>query len=281
MEFKKCSGCGEAKEYTREFFPVASAGKLRAKCKKCHNAVSRAWEDRRRRGEGKLIPARTCAARLERAAELKEDCDKNGQPCKVCGERKPVDTFYPSHRYRKTAMCITCSKGYAKKRHFETYEDKKQYHKDYYQKNKEYRKKWQGRYRKDNPDKLSEYRKRLHVKIKRNQSKRIKRVLGDMGLRKSDTTLKYIGCTARELVLHFERQFSPGMGWDNYGLRGWHIDHIRPCASFDFTDEKQVYICFHYSNLQPLWAEDNMAKGASWDSRGADSMLKFIDRKGG
>ena len=213
--------------------------------------------------------------------ELKEDYDKDGQPCRVCGERKPVDEFYPSHRYLKGRKCRPCQREYDKKYHKETYEGKKQYYKDYYQENRDRSIQYATKYKKDNPDKISEYRKRPHVKIRENQSKRIKRLLEDAGLKKSDRTVKYLGCTGRELVAHLESQFSPGMSWDNYGLKGWHIDHIRPCASFDFTDEKQLHDCFHYTNLQPLWAEDNMTKGASWDSRGADSMLKFIDRKRG
>lgn len=52
------------------------------------------------------------------------------------------------------------------------------------------------------------------------------------------------------------------MSWDNYGYRGWHIDHIKPCASFDLTDPNQREQCFHFSNLQPMWAKDNLSKGA-------------------
>jgi DNA/RNA endonuclease G (NUC1) len=50
------------------------------------------------------------------------------------------------------------------------------------------------------------------------------------------------------------------MNWENYGKNGWHIDHIIPCASFDLTDPKQQKNCFHYTNLQPLWAADNIRK---------------------
>jgi hypothetical protein len=50
---------------------------------------------------------------------------------------------------------------------------------------------------------------------------------------------------------------------ENHGL--WHVDHIRPCASFDLTDPEQQAICFHYTNLQPLWAIDNIKKGARYD----------------
>ena len=53
--------------------------------------------------------------------------------------------------------------------------------------------------------------------------------------------------------------FHPGMSWDNYGS-AWHIDHIRPCSSFDFSDPEQQKKCFHFSNLQPLWDEINTVK---------------------
>ena len=70
-----------------------------------------------------------------------------------------------------------------------------------------------------------------------------------------------VGCSIPELRKRLTQQFLPGMTWDNYGK--WHIDHIRPCASFDLTDPEQQKQCFHYSNLQPLWAADNLRKGAS------------------
>jgi hypothetical protein len=74
-----------------------------------------------------------------------------------------------------------------------------------------------------------------------------------------------IGCTGQQLVAHLEAQFLPGMNWDNYGLFGWHVDHIRPCASFDFSDPEQQRQCFHYTNLQPLWAADNLRKSDTWE----------------
>ena len=61
-----------------------------------------------------------------------------------------------------------------------------------------------------------------------------------------------------------EAQFLPGMTWDNHGE--WHIDHIRPCASFDFSDPQQQKECSHYSNLQPLWAKDNLSKSDKWEA---------------
>jgi hypothetical protein len=72
-----------------------------------------------------------------------------------------------------------------------------------------------------------------------------------------------------QLRQHLEAQFTDGMSWDNYGRDGWHIDHIRPCASFDLTDPEQQRQCFHYTNLQPLWAADNIRKGAVWSEPAA------------
>jgi hypothetical protein len=73
------------------------------------------------------------------------------------------------------------------------------------------------------------------------------------------------GCTRIELQAHLESQFLPGMTWDNWTTDGWHVDHIRPCASFDLTDPAQQLQCFHYTNLQPLWAFDNISKSDKWE----------------
>jgi len=81
---------------------------------------------------------------------------------------------------------------------------------------------------------------------------------------KASRTHDLIGCTVAELRQHLEAQFTNGMSWENYGRSGWHIDHIRPCASFDLSDPEQQRQCFHYTNLQPLWAADNIRKGAKW-----------------
>ena len=78
--------------------------------------------------------------------------------------------------------------------------------------------------------------------------------------KKSDTTMKLTGCTLKELKKHLENKFEDGMDWNNYGV--WHVDHIIPCANFDLSNPEQQQICFHYTNLQPMWGEKNMQKGA-------------------
>lgn len=83
--------------------------------------------------------------------------------------------------------------------------------------------------------------------------------------RKAYKTSELLGCTVTEFKAWIASQFSEGMSWDNYGYETWHIDHIRPCASFDLTDPEQQKQCFHYTNQQPLWAKENMSKGDTWE----------------
>jgi hypothetical protein len=84
---------------------------------------------------------------------------------------------------------------------------------------------------------------------------------------KAGPTMNLVGCSVDDLKAHLESQFTDGMSWDNYGLHGWHVDHIKPCASFDLTLESEQKLCFHYSNLQPLWAEDNLRKSDKYNEK--------------
>jgi hypothetical protein len=80
------------------------------------------------------------------------------------------------------------------------------------------------------------------------------------GICMSETTKELLGCNISDLKAHLESLWSDGMSWDNYGPFGWHIDHRVPCAEFDLTKIDQRKMCFHYTNLQPLWAKDNHSK---------------------
>ena len=79
-------------------------------------------------------------------------------------------------------------------------------------------------------------------------------------MNKSQKTLNLLGCDIPFLWEYLEKKFKPGMSKENYGE--WHIDHIIPCAKFDLSDPKQQEKCFHYTNLQPLWARENLQKGS-------------------
>lgn len=85
------------------------------------------------------------------------------------------------------------------------------------------------------------------------------RARGARPSQKAGSAVGDLGCTPLELIAHLERKFSPGMTWENYGE--WHIDHIRPLCDFDLSDRLQFLEACHFTNLQPLWAVENMRKG--------------------
>jgi hypothetical protein len=82
------------------------------------------------------------------------------------------------------------------------------------------------------------------------------------GIRKAAKTETLLGCSYDFFRGYIEGKFSAEMGWHNMGE--WHIDHIRPLASFNLTDPEQQKMAFHYTNQQPLWAIDNLKKGAKY-----------------
>ena len=130
---------------------------------------------------------------------------------------------------------------------------------DYYIKyredNKEHYKKW----RDENKDKKYEYMKeRLKIpqwRIALRCRTRIRRALKNIP--KTNKTQDLIGCSWQDLVNHLENTKVPGKDYTNA-----HIDHIKPCASFDLTDPEQQKECFHYTNLQFLPAIENLQKGS-------------------
>lgn len=78
---------------------------------------------------------------------------------------------------------------------------------------------------------------------------------------KAGSSVKDLGCSIENLKAHLEKQFQSGMSWTNHGA--WHIDHIKPLAAFDLTDRDQFLKACHFTNLQPLWAIDNIKKAAN------------------
>ena len=69
-----------------------------------------------------------------------------------------------------------------------------------------------------------------------------------------------MGITIQELKRYIEKLFKTGMSWENYGHKTWHIDHKIPVSKFDLTKPSEQLKAFHYTNLQPLWAVDNIKK---------------------
>lgn len=127
------------------------------------------------------------------------------------------------------------------------------------------------KWRKSHPERIKKIRREYARKQRANPATRIleslrKRIWAAIkqGF-KSARTLELLDMDLKEFRIYIQGQFRPGMTWENYGPV-WHIDHVRPCASFDLTDPEQQKICFRWDNLQPLFKRENLQKHASYSS---------------
>ena len=175
--------------------------------------------------------------------------------CNKCGQEKELCEFNKDKRNKDghKNQCKSCKKEYRKDYRNENKEKirerQKEYDKKRYQENKD-----------KIIEKINEYRKNRY---KTDPLFRLKLCIRSMVKRaiKTKRTEKIIGCTYQELKEHLESQFTEGMSWQNYGKFGWHVDHILPLSWFVLTNPEEVAKANHYTNLQPLWAEDNLFKG--------------------
>lgn len=154
------------------------------------------------------------------------------------------------------------------------------YQKQYREANKEKTKEYNKKYREGHLEKRREYCRNNKEKITKQVMKKynsdvnfkIKHIIRhriNMAIKndqKVGSAIKDLGCSIEKLRLHLEKQFysNPKTGemmtWDNYGINGWHIDHINPLSNFDLTNKKQFKKACNYRNLQPLWGFENRSK---------------------
>lgn len=115
---------------------------------------------------------------------------------------------------------------------------------------------------KNKSNKIDELREEAYKRkiIKYRISKRIWQAIKDAGSKKDALAESLIGCNMQQFIKYISERFTEGMNWDNYGKFGWHLDHIKPCSSFDLKDKQQQKECFHYSNMQPIWGTTKIAK---------------------
>lgn len=178
--------------------------------------------------------------------------------CSKCKQEKPLSEFYAAKggKLGRRGSCIVCDKQYHKQ--YEKAKRQKSNTKESLEKRCEYQNSWNKR----NRDKINKYRSNIQYRLSQSVRTRISTCLKNNQTIKNKNTAELLGCSIQDLKKHLESQFTKGMTWDNYGE--WHVDHIRPCVSFDLSDESQQSECFHYSNLQPLWAFDNVSKGGKY-----------------
>lgn len=221
--------------------------------------------------------------------------------CSKCHVEKPSEMFTKSKSTSSglSCQCKQCKAGIDKKYREANHEKKKEadrrYYaansdkirrraKDWYDTNTERVTEYKRNYFQENKDAIYEYRKEykqengkqinsymneyMKSRYKNDLNYRIKSIcnkrLRDYIRNKTKQTMDYVGCDVDFLRLWLEFLFVEGMTWDNMGSV-WHIDHVRPCNSFDFNNEEEIYDCYHWSNLQPLFARDNISKNDNVD----------------
>lgn len=197
--------------------------------------------------------------------------------CSTCKTIKDYDLFVKNKSSKDgvTRECKDCTK----KRLRLFYQKNK---KRILEKNKDYMKAYLPDYYKANKDKLilnskANYEKNKPEIMKKAKIYNRKRRASDLDYKmlcvlrsrvsnavsrgyKNTKTKELLGCDIEYFKMYIEEQFTEGMSWDNYGRYGWHIDHIIPCSKFNLKDVEDQKQCFHYTNLQPMWAKDNHSK---------------------
>jgi hypothetical protein len=193
--------------------------------------------------------------------------------CSKCKEEKEVCEFYKNtknpSKYRgqcKKCMNTNSSTYYInnvekiseknKKFRTENPEINKEKCKTFREKNPENFKKWLEKNKEHRKDYINNYNLDPKNKLKNSLRSRVNELMNKKY--NNPRTLNLVGCNYEFLMSYIESKFTKNMSWDNYGYYGWHLDHIIPLSTE--KTEKEIYNLYHYTNLQPLWAEDNLKK---------------------
>ena len=263
IEKKRCIGCKQEK-HLLEFGPEkGSKCGRRSRCRECNKKYRRELYQMNVQGIGPKIRKQTIPV------------DKK---CTKCGKVKVLSGFHLEKRSYdgRTSICILC--GNKKRLVFDRQRRKnpevREYNRitasKYLKNNKTKCIKSVTEWRRINPTKVKQYRKTAHENKKENaQYKICNSIRGRI-----NSTLKggknrqhwedLVGYTIGQLKKHLEKQFKPGMSWENYGFR-WHIDHDIPISAFNFQLYTDIDFkkCWALKNLKPLSAKENLQKHAS------------------
>jgi DNA mismatch repair ATPase MutL len=233
---KTCTKCKIEKPLNEFHNKKSSKDGKNSRCKKCRNESNREYSKfnsnkiKKKREENK-----------EYYSEYSKRYYENNKE-KIKKKSKKWQSENKEHR-----------KEYLRKYSEENRESLREKKRDYVNKDKD---RWREYYRERKARKMKEdplfnlevsLRKRTHVAFKRTEWV------------KGSSNESMLGCTFEEAKEHIESKFTEGMSWDNHTVDGWHIDHIVPLCSAT-TQEELEELC-HYTNLQPLWAFDNLSKG--------------------
>jgi hypothetical protein len=247
----KCTGC--RKEHTLEHF--MKNNKLLKKCIKCRTE-NKIWKENNK----ERIFLYNNLYRHNKTDKWKEIKEQNNIKDIVKGKPSKYRVLHETIENIIGKKCCSCKNW--------TPLDNYNYSKNHWDYLRNDCKDCLSKWRKKNREKINEkfkYYEKMRKKIdpKFKLIKTLRSRLGNALKRKhsikNNTTLELIGCSPIFLISYLESKFTEGMTWDNHGK--WHIDHIIPCCSFNLENEEEQKKCFHYTNLQPLWAKDNLRKG--------------------
>ena len=262
---KLCPKCGETKEVGEFNNYNRSKDGLHCWCKDCFKQYREDHKEdaKRYREDNKEDAKKTRLIRCQKNKErnIKEGITIKEKRCTKCGVVKSADEFHKDYRTKNglEGWCKDCKKKYQQGR----VEKRKEYKKQYDQTHKKERAEYE-RIRCQ-----TDITYRLNKNIRRVINRALKSKGGSKQGKRTKEILEILGYTIQDLINHLESQFKPGMSWDNYGKGPgkWHIDHKKPIKLFNFTspDDEEFEQCWALSNLQPLWEEENLKKGAKWD----------------
>lgn len=246
METKQCSRCKEVKQATEFYKRKATKDGLTPNCKKCHNFSKKEYYNNNKE-------------------KIREYYIKNRIKILENSKKYSYENREKKAKYRKNYKLKNKDKIREQKRaYYLKNKDKIKAKKNRYE-NREKIKKYHKKYRYENREKIKEYqreyeRSRLKTDDFFKLKKRLRILIGNSflnnGFSKKSRTHEILGCSFEEFKLHIERQFLKGMTWENRDK--WHIDHIIPMATA--KTEEDVIRLNHYTNLRPLWAEENLSK---------------------
>jgi hypothetical protein len=235
---KTCKKCKEEKELSEFYKDKRAKDDLFLYCKSCQKEYRKEYRKNNK----------------EKIKEKKKEYYENNKEYFKELYKNNIEYFKEKH------------KEYKEKNKEKIKEKRKEYFKEYRKNNKEKIKEKNKKYYENNKEYHNEYNKEYQknkkqtnplFKLRGNIRGLIRQSIKRKGYTKRSQTYNILGCTYEEFKKHLENQFTKGMSWENQGE--WHLDHIYPVSLA--KDEEELYKLNHYTNFQPLWAEDNFKKG--------------------
>jgi hypothetical protein len=247
---RKCSNCGIDKTFDEFCKDKSKKDGLRKECKKCKYEKEKAYRQEHPEKQIKYRQDNKEKIKLAMAKYRQDNKEKRKKSNKIWREK---NTDKLRERHKEWALKNPDKRAKAIKNwHLSNPEKNKEAQKRYYQKHKSRIYKYRAN------KKLNDPLFALSVRIRQSISKVFRR----RGYTKRSATATILGCTFEEFKIYIEVQFVDGMSWENRSE--WHIDHKIPASSA--KTEEALIALNHYTNLQPLWALDNMKKGKKLDN---------------